>query len=499
MAVIDDLRRRISKATLENVDSIILEVHQYCSERKGRGSAKTLLEEELHPSVYENLTGKQLMLLENGPTESPKPLNYKKLLAESEDLQLQIAQEILDPVYVYVEDEGGNTSYCKIKDIELKILHKFPNHQEAIGSINKTLTTGLTDNYSTLPTGLVQEMQKQWIAHKPVPIRPKAMLRPDEEGWCFHRSLLKIEAGPIPYWQKVLDRLSDPEAFAAWIWGVYSGEYKGRQMLWMHGPHGEDGKSSIARVIGEVFGGACESISNAQFSGSEKRFLNSSFVHSRLVIYPDANNTHALLSEAFKTVASAGADKVPIEFKGRTAYSGYLNARLWIASNYGPHVTKDNFLRSRLLYSYISKMGESPDANAPVKIIEELPHFFHYAKLCYAERCPDNYAIQVNELTKNLVEELYIDSHEEFTEIFASNFEKTYKPSDRVTGSEMQSILRSAGLSDNRKQKEFHQWLEKVHNITKERVPTINTKVFKGLKIGKTVEPAEENVFAGLV
>ena len=199
------------------------------------------------------------------------------------------------------------------------------------------------------------ELVQYWFNHEQNIDMPEPMGLPSDNKWCLHRSKYQPDSSvEYPSWQRILDRMSDAEAFAAWQYGVWAGLYKGRQFLWLHGPNGEDGKSALARVIGQnLYGPAHNAISNASINSSEKRFLTSFFENAALVIYPDASNRRCLMSEAFKTVASAGSDPVLIERKGKQAYTATLKAYMWISSNYAPEVTNNNFITSRLtLYSY---------------------------------------------------------------------------------------------------------------------------------------------------
>ena len=212
----------------------------------------------------------------------------------------------------------------------------------------------MTENHITVPTSVVTEMKNQFVLHiKTIP-DPKPACRHDEEGWCFHKPLLELKKMDMPTWNRILKRMSDPVAFLAWVYGVYSGCYLGRRVMWLHGAKGEDGKSLIAKTLADtLFGHAAGAISNAQLTSNEKRFVTSFFVNTRLVIYPDASNTKILKSELFKMIASAGSDKVTIEPKGKPGYSAELSARLWVSSNYPPVITEEGFVKSRVQYILI--------------------------------------------------------------------------------------------------------------------------------------------------
>jgi phage/plasmid-associated DNA primase len=250
-------------------------------------------------------------------------------------------------------------------------------------------------------------------------------------------------------------------------------------MLWLHGPHGEDGKSTMASIIGkELFGPAHNAISNASIGSSEKRFLNSFFENASLVIYPDANNSKCLMSEAFKTVASAGADPVLIERKGRQAYTAKLKARMWICSNHAPEVTKDNYAVSRLLYVHIDKMvDEKPDPTVFSRLTNELPGFLAYAQKCYLKRCPDNYRIETDVSTKERVAQLSDDFYDEYETIF-TKYWQTSALTERVEASKLRDIVRQEGLNSNTAYSNFVRWLTTQMQIEKRKLSKEGGKIF---------------------
>lgn len=331
-----------------------------------------------------------------------------------------------------------------------------------------------------LAPNLANLLLKFWFNHTESIETPEPMGRPNEDNWCLHRTEHEPdESVPMPSWEKILSRMGDPEAFAAWIFGVYSGKYKGRQMLWLHGPNGEDGKSTLASIIGKfLFGPAHNAISNASISSGEKRFLTSFFEFASLVIYADANNRKCLMSEAFKSVASAGSDPVLVERKGRQAYTTTLKARMWICSNYAPQVTNDNFVLSRLLYVFIDKMvNETPDPTVFERLENELPGFLWYAKNCYINRCPDDYRIITDASAQQAVNDLTDDFYDEYDIIFSKYWE-TADLNSRVDASKVRDAAKSEGLGSNIAFSNFVEWMYKNKGVKKRKLSNENGKVF---------------------
>lgn len=324
------------------------------------------------------------------------------------------------------------------------------------------------------------EFVSYWFNHEqPIPV-PEPMGRLGADDWCLHRSTYFPDPEvAYPSWMKILDRMSEPEAFSAWHWGVFSGLYKGRQMIWLHGPNGEDGKSTLASTIGKnLYGPAHNAISNASIGSGEKRFLNSFFENAALVIYPDANNRKCLMSEAFKTVASAGADPVLIERKGRQAYTSVLKARMWICSNHAPEVTNNNFIISRLLYIHIDKMvNETPDPTVFERLEAELSGFLAYARECYEKLCPDNYKIQTKSTTQEKVSQLSSEFFDEYETIF-TKYWQTSESHIRVDASKVRDLLRSEGVTNNIAYSNYVEWMTKHKGIVKRKVSSEGGKIY---------------------
>lgn len=254
--------------------------------------------------------------------------------------------------------------------------------------------------------------------------------------WCLGRSRYTPAAGPMPTWERFLSRMNDPEAFAAWIYGMASKRYRGRQVLWLKGENGEDGKSYVQALLARnLFPEVTHPMMNSALSEGASRFIGAEFENKYLAYWDDCNNTMALFREDVKAL-SAGADgnKARVEHKGVMAYQAQLEARLWINSNYAPSVSKDNFIRSRLLYICLAPMVEPPDINIGEKFEAELPAFLE--------------------------------------SIFAQEWVETTEFEDScVPCTEIQTVLKREGLRDNVKQADWYRWLEKRKGLKRSKIP----------------------------
>ena len=444
--------------------------------------------------VMERLDEAQLAIIQDTPQEKCYVSEDSLKIPE---YQLHLASLILTGTFK-VAIHGGQVFPLQVTDAEHKVVA--PTFEGDADRLLARMLSRTIKSKMGLVVGakLAKDMVEVWLNHADTIPMPKPMAKPEEDIWCFHRANHEPDSSvAINRWLNILNRMSDAKAFAAWVWGVYSCEYKGRQVLWLHGKHGEDGKSLITQLIAsELFGPAHNAISNASLGASEKRFLASYFENASLVIYPDASNRRCLMSETFKTVASAGSDPVLIERKGKQAYTSYLKARMWVCSNFAPEITNDNYILSRLLYIDIDKMDEKPDPKVRDDLKAELPGFLHYAKQAYEERCPDNYKIVSIDDTETRVKRMAEDFFEEYEVIFNKYWEFCGQD-EFVDAAKVRDITRKEGLTSNHDHKNFITWLTEKRGVVKRKISQEGGKIrYQGMRkrrpVTSTSSPSAE-------
>ncbi|MDX2370857.1 MAG: DUF5906 domain-containing protein [Colwellia sp.] len=431
--------------------------------------------EYISPALMRSLDEEQLNLIHSGNEEILVHADIQKGNTLSE---LVVAQHYLID-YRIVEHQGQITLVKVINEEDKTVLPLY--EKDYLKILKRELSLRwLNETGEPVSPSRAAELVQYWFNHEAPIDMPEPMGLPGDNRWCLHRSKYFPDSSiEFPSWKRILNRMSDQEAFAAWQYGVWSGLYKGRQLLWVHGPHGEDGKSAVAKIIGQnLYGPAHNAISNASISSGEKRFLTSFFENAALVIYPDASNRRCLMSETFKTVASAGSDPVLIERKGKQAYTSTLKACMWISSNYAPEVTNNNFITSRLLYIYIDKMvDEKPDPTVFGRLEAELPGFLAYAEDCYKRLCPDNYKIETKSTTDLSVKSFTDSFYDEYRTIFTKHWEVADED-DQISASKVRDILRTEGMNCNRKYGDFIRWLTEHQGVVKWKDSSSNGVVY---------------------
>lgn len=310
------------------------------------------------------------------------------------------------------------------------------------------------------------------------------------DKWCLGRCLYRpAEAvGPMPTWERFLGRLNDPEAFASWIYGVASKAYKGRQVLWLHGEHGEDGKTYVQKLFAKaLFPNVSHAMVNSALNGDASRWMGSEFEDKTLAYWDDCNNSMALFLEVVKQLsAGSQGNKARIEGKGQAAYTGQLETRLWINSNVAPKVSQDNFITSRLVYISIDKMDEAVDPNIGEAFLAEMPQFLRFARDCYAKTCADNYRIVQTDAVLETIADFGSDFEAKNIDVFDDYFEEG-QPEDYVTTKRVAEVLKLSGIVENQKIADWYVWLAKRHRGHR-RQRVINgkkTKVVCGIRENK--------------
>lgn len=232
---------------------------------------------------------------------------------------------------------------------------------------------------------------------------------------------------PFPNIQATLNRMTEPKAYAAFIWGVYSRRYKGRQICWVAGEAkgGEEGKSYFTRFIGRnLFGEnlGYKAISNTQIKGGSV-FATHAYVGAALVVYPDCNNRHLLKNELMKSLSGGGRDPTQTEEKFKMSQTSTLDARFIVNSNWLPSVVRARWYLSRLLLNQISELTDVKDPNIDIKYLQELNGFLAYAEECYNEVCLDDETITMTETTTKFINGLLDLEDPLMADVFTRYFE----------------------------------------------------------------------------
>ena len=369
-------------------------------------------------------------------------------------------------------DSNEISKFFLVKDPEVKLLKPIKGtHEEIIRELRPKIAKELKENEQQLSSKELAEFCTVWENYsEKITVKHHSSAIDPEPGWCLYYSPFKPDATvPFPKLKETIDRMSEGEAFSAWIWGVYSGDYQGRQMFWLHGEDGEEGKSYLAKFVGRMLFGenaGYRAIDGQQLK-SGSRFLTSQFTGAKLVVYPDCNRIHLVEMELIKSLSSGGRDSLVSEEKFRAPETATVDAKLLICSNFAPVAKRDNWYQSRLIYCKILPLTGKKDPNIDKAYTEELPGFLAYARDCYRRLCKNHEKIELTPNHKKLINEL-IDKQDPYDkDIFSRHFVLDAKGT--ITYKRVKDTLDvQEGIKGN-EYKRWTEWLMTVPGVTTRR------------------------------
>lgn len=283
-----------------------------------------------------------------------------------------------------------------------------------------------------------------------------------DDRLCFKRFDWEPTQGPFPAWEEFLGRLSDRDAFMAYVWSCFDPKSKSRQYVWLRG-EGQDGKSVVLGVMQDIFGNAATGISNTHMNRAHQ-FVFSAFYGKRVALYADCKNARFGMTEVVRNVTSG--DPVLIEFKNKTPFSTPLYVKLFVASNPKPEFTSQNSDRSRVLYIEVAESQRKDDPTWRDRLKQELPGFLWACRQTYDRLCPHHGDIQVSDASKALVSGAAESFEDNWENIFEANF--GLDPKARVSALLFATRLRSERLNTH-EVADFKTWLERRHGIKQSR------------------------------
>lgn len=383
--------------------------------------------------------------------------------------------------------QKDSTLWYRIKDFELREVERIANEQildrhiqkEASKPENHYNTTkkvpgedGGAPTYTPVTKAMtVKEVKEMWrLEGSAITEIPEPILWSGVEGWCHKRFNFELHEGaPHPAWDEFLSRITHPEVFQAWVFSCFVAEHESRQALWLMGKHGEDGKSQVVGLIGELFGDAAASLSSTQIS-SDSRFTLSQFMGKRLVVYPDCKSLSFPQTELFRNFT--GRDMVTIEFKGQGFIHQKLKMKVLIASNFEPNMSGANYDKSRLIIIEVAESKTKDDPEWAKKLKAELPAFLGNASLAYKKLCLNGGKIILPEEMSERLDD-FADVHAVSDETLFSDYFKVdpeASTKDFVTGRDLVHVLE---LKEGRyvvtRLKQFALYLEVKHRVQRGR------------------------------
>lgn len=354
--------------------------------------------------------------------------------------------------------------------------------QQANTNLQKLLHDGLKAKFGAIPPSRLLDASIALWRKEAVrlPGEPEPFCFAGDERLCFKRFDWEPTEAPFSAWEEFLSRLTDREAFMAFVWSCFEKGNRSRQYLWLRG-EGQDGKSKVLGVLLEVFGQAGAAINNTHVEKGGQFFF-SSLYGKRLVVYPDCKNSKFGMKEIVRNCTSG--DPVPIEFKGETPFTAVLRTKLFVASNPKPEFTSQAADRSRIIYIEVAESEEKDDPTWEDRLKTELPGFLWACKRIYESACPHHGDIPLSAQTRGLLDEATMAFEEQFHDIFDGNFKEA--PGESTSAKFVLKVLREHSLNNDRIS-DFKAWVERAHRV-KYR-PTKTGRLYEGMALLPTPIP----------
>jgi hypothetical protein len=408
-----------------------------------------------------------------------------KAVPEHEDTALNaggsFSPQAVDPDYFHRQtDPELVEQFASILDARFKLFRDPKTGEERVYSLTNSEAT-LVRNPKLLETELYKGIKQLFSPPPPVDVvrravtlwnfntqtieqDPQPFTFEGDERLSFKRFKWKPQEGAFAAWEEFLMRLSDRDAFMAWIWSVFEERNVGRQYLWLHGENGEDGKSVVGRLLAETFGNAATGITGGNLR--ELRFFYASIWGKRLVLYADCKNAKLGMHEVVRAMTSG--DPVQVEVKNGPTFSAVLHSKLLVMSNYAPDITSGNADLSRCVYITVSESKTKDDPTWESRLRAELPAFLHACREVYSDRCPHHGKVQLSEATTQGVLAAADEFEADFDDLFHQNWATA--PADvAVQAHEVRSALRLAGFKDSLQQRDFKNWIIRKYGVVRRK------------------------------
>lgn len=293
---------------------------------------------------------------------------------------------------------------------------------------------------------------------------PRCFAWPEETGLAYTRLPWKPTTGWAPTWDGIMTRMSNRQAFKAWIGSLFDEKSGLQQYIWLMGD-GNDGKGSVTRFLAKIFGTAY--CAKKPPTPGDK-FWTHGLLGKRLVVFPDCDDNKFIGSGLFKSLT--GGDDIPIEAKGKMAYSTKLTAKYLVLSNERPVISPTHANLRRIIYCEMK--ARKDQANTRVfeeQLWAEGGAFLGQCIDLYKSAGSDTYEIVAK---RGEIMKWASEGDDYFEMIFNRHFEVDKKAkSDWLPGTQIRIRLAKKDpgwdttITDEDKVRKFLRWLERAKGV----------------------------------
>ncbi len=338
----------------------------------------------------------------------------------------------------------------------------------------------------------------------------------DEYCWNFInlKAVAKHESEDdsfIVRWMENLMPEYSHSYYRAWLYGLLVADFPSIASLYIHDAHGGSGKSvnldSLVSTMETISAGSTNAFSPEVF---ESQFWGTTFFGIRLAYDDDCSNPRVLsFNKMHKLKAS-----VPITNKGKDTFTGAIDARCIILSNYAPSIdTYQGNQNRRFLYIKTKEFSEEylkdmcvlnsngslfkdskgnykfkPEAEFVKKMQEQMPAFLAKSKKYYHEIFDTMMEFPVcDEMEECITGNAESEQTTFFEEFISSNI--TFKNDSIVKYGTLKSLIMKDEHITPAMFPEFIKYLANVHKVPVKKLNTNNgssnsrSKCFDGIII----------------
>lgn len=304
---------------------------------------------------------------------------------------------------------------------------------------------------------------------------------------------------PFPIMQEMFSRIKYGPQVAALFWGIYTGEYKGRQCLWLQGGGGE-GKSTIINFL-------CDQLFKQQFGyvaadetkvTDSARFFIDTVKDSKVIVFQECLDDNLLNSGLIKAISS-GVEALSAEGKGTKAKTVYVDAAVMVVSNILPRVEDAEYSISRAMVSHMSPRVDSDgnpmenDPNIAKKMEGELPGFLAWAEEQFNELYVGG-SITMPKEYSTYIDQIIGQNDSERKRIITDNFKFDKVGWITVEEFKVKIKMRSDFVNNNDLTKLITWFNRKYQNSVEMKThPVTKTQYYLGIRAKTDAERAKED------
>ena len=193
--------------------------------------------------------------------------------------------------------------------------------------------------------------------------------------------------GDHPRFDEFLNRTTNRDALCCFIGSLFFEPSNRQQYVWLYG-EGLNGKGSFLKLLQRVFGPAYVAKEPPRAGGDSSRFWSFGLLGKRLCGLSDCSDYTFPASSYFKMLT--GDDVIPMEEKGKNAFTAPINCKFIFASNEKPEITSQKSDMRRAIFCEIEQIKDDVDPNYDKKLWIEAPAIIGNCMALYELLCKDH-------------------------------------------------------------------------------------------------------------